>query len=446
MKKYIILPLAAFMFSLTAMAQTQTGDVDPLINVKTSNENVKFSVGGRLSVDAANFSSDYTAINSGIAITDARIHANMYLGENWFVTADFDFSGGDFSQKDIYARYEWNNNWIKAGYFCEPSSMSLNTSRYNYQFISRPTSANALSEGRNLGIAYRFSNDKFFANQGVFAENKYNDQLSGYQGYSLSGRWLYKPFNNDVRTLHVGVSYRYAKIKTGEFHDGVLETSTHVGASLESYVTSASDFLSLELPWASDIQNVGVEALYKTQKFFVRGEYLMQFIGKDRDDQRLFENQLGTGLFASSTVEAWLKMNPLESNDFNGAYIEAGYLLMGDTYSYDNANGILGGVKGKNTLQVVARYGYTNLNQIEDGYNFSYAYNRFLYNNTYSDFAASTTSMDGGTLHSFTIGLNYGINNYMKVLVDYTHSVLDNVYFPLDENFGILQARFTVSF
>lgn len=59
--------------------------------------------------------------------------------------------------------------------------------------------------GRSLGITYKFFNQKVLADQGIFAENKYNDQISGFQGFSLSGRWLYKVINDDYMTLHVGL-------------------------------------------------------------------------------------------------------------------------------------------------------------------------------------------------------------------------------------------------
>ena len=187
--------------------------------------------------------------------------------------------------------------------------------------------------------------------------------------------------------------------------------------------------------------------MYKQNRFFVRGEYLFQAVEKnDRDDQRLFENQLGSGLFASSTLEAWRSMNKIRTDNFNGGYLEAGYLIFGDKYSYDNSNSIISGVKGKNTLQLLLRYGYTDLNDINENDVYSYAMGRFYQNGEINTMAAASTSVAGGAMHTATIGLNYGINNYLKVLVDYTFSSLDNVRFPLDKNFNILQARMTLSF
>lgn len=56
---------------------------------------------------------------------------------------------------------------MKAGYFNEPSSMSLNASLYNYHFISRAAPAMALSAGRGLGITYKYYDATFFADQGL---------------------------------------------------------------------------------------------------------------------------------------------------------------------------------------------------------------------------------------------------------------------------------------
>ncbi len=447
MKKYILLPFAAFMLTLSASAQNNTSatDVDPTLSLSKNNTTV--TIGGRFAVDGAYLQSDYTPVTSGVALSDARIRTTVAVGDQWFFKADFDFSYGKFKQKDLYGRYSWNNNWIKFGYFAEPSSMNRNTSSFSTHFINRPGVVNALTQGRSLGAAYQYSNNLFFANQGIFAENPYNDQLSGAQGVALSGRWLVKPINNDNTTLHVGASLRYATINTGEFVDGVLHRDMHIGASLENKVYTSDDFLSVTLPWASSEMNLGVEALIKTPKFFARGEYIFKSVGKDRDDQRLFENQLG-GMYSWSTLESWQKANPLETTNFSGGYIEAGYLLMGGGYKYDNRNSLLAGVSGNNTLELVARYGYTNLNSINEGDFYWAALDKFIpnFDGTVPDFPSPTTSIAGGAMHSFTVGLNYGINKYIKVMADYTYSTLDNVRYSLDKNFSIFQTRIQIAF
>ncbi len=446
MKRYLVMPVMALMMTLSASAQNNSAmDVDPLVSI--SKDDLKFTVGGRFAFDGAYLTSDYTPVNSGFAISDARIRTSLTVGDSWFFTADFDFSYGEFKQKNLFGQYSWDNSWIKFGYFCEPSSMNLNTSRFNMHFISRPGSVNALSQGRSIGVAYKYSNDLFFANQGVFAENEYNDQLDGFQGFGLSGRWLVKPVSTSDLVLHAGASFRYATIESGDYVNGVLYRDLTIGASLENNVYLPHEFHSVTVPWASAEMNIGVEALAMTKKFFVRGEYLMKSIYRDRNDQRLFENQLG-GMYSWGTLEAWQNANPLKTINFNGGYVEAGVILMGDKYEYDHANSVLKGLSGNNTLELVARYNRTNLNDITEGDFYWDALDKFYpnFNGTLPDFPKGSTSVAGGAMNSYTIGLNYGVNDYIKLMVDYTYSTLDNVKYSYDKSFSILQTRLIVAF
>ena len=158
---------------------------------------LKASIGGRMFADVAYYHTEWTPMKSGAAITDARIHASLTYGK-LFIYADFGFGNGEFSQKNLFAQYTFKESLkgihlVKAGYYNEPSSMSMMTSSYNYHFISRPSVSQALDPGRSLGATYKFFNRHFFADQGIFSQLKYNEQEEGYQGFSLSGRWLGNP-------------------------------------------------------------------------------------------------------------------------------------------------------------------------------------------------------------------------------------------------------------
>ena len=446
MKKYILLPLLAMSFPIVSIAQNvHAMDVNPLASI--SKNNLKFSVGGRFAMDGAYIKSEYSPVNSGVAISDARVRTSLSVGENWFFTADFDFAYNQFEQKNLFGQYLWNNSWVKLGYFCEPSSMNLNTSRFNLHFINRPGVVNALGQGRSIGLAYKYGNNLFYANQGIFSENEYNDQANGSQGFAASGRWLIKPLNNDNATLHIGGTFRYATLQTGKFEDGVLHRDLTIGTTLENNVYTPIEFLNTIVPWASSEMNISVEALAMTKKVFVRGEYLMKRIGRDRNDQRLFENQLG-GMYSWGTLESWQNANPLKTINFNGGYVEAGVILKGDKYEYDNDNSVLKGLSGKNNIELVGRYNYTNLNDITEGDFYFDANDKFYpnFDGSIPDFPTGSSSIAGGAMHSFTLGLNYGVNNYIKVMLDYTHSILDNVRYSYDKNFSILQTRVMVVF
>lgn len=451
MKKYILFPaILIASLSLSKMANAQAEDVNEhLLQYVNEDKGVKFTVGGRLFADVAYYHSDFTPLKSGAALTDARIRTSMTYNKLYFY-ADFDFSKGTFKQKNLFLRYNFaeslkGTHSVKVGYYNEPSSMAMNTSAYNYHFLSRPASVTALAPGRALGATYKFYNTNFFADQGVFAENKYNDQIAGFQGVSLSGRWLYKLVNTDDVTLQFGASFRFAHLSTGEVVNNVLQKSLSIEAPMQTAVDATTRFLNADVMWANNVININPELLVRLPKAFLRGEYIYKKIYKSRPDERLFENQLG-GFSSWATLSSWQSGNPIRASQFSGAYVEMGYMLFGSNYGYDNEYGLLKGSNGKNSLEVVARYNYTNLNDINDGDFFLVGKQKFYPNGVVSDYPVTSTSIGGGKLHAATLGLNYTFNQYIKLMGEYQFSQLDNVYYPEDSNFHQLQMRLMFSF
>ena len=151
------MPLLA-VFALTATAQDF--DTDPTLELENAEKEVKFTVGARMMADAAYYNSDFTPLQSGASITDARIRTSMTY-KNWYFYADFGFGGGKFAQKNIFLQYSHldnndNTHAIKVGYYNDPAgSMARNTSLGSYHFISRPGSSNALGEGRDSSVNER---------------------------------------------------------------------------------------------------------------------------------------------------------------------------------------------------------------------------------------------------------------------------------------------------
>ena len=203
-------------------------------------------------------------------------------------------------------------------------------------------------------------------------------------------------------------------------------------------------FVSASMPWAKHVFDVNVEALYKTPNFFLRGEYLYKSVTKERDDQTLFENGLGS-IDSWGTLESWRGGNPLGTNSFMGGYVEAGYKIFGNDYRYSNADGILKGLDGK-SLEVVARYSYTGLNDLVDGEYYSAARDQYYPEGMLRDYPATSKSIGGGNLHSASIGLNYAFNKYAQVMLNYTYNHLDRDKFNHDKSFHTIQTRLLFQF
>lgn len=442
MKKYILLP---FLAACCLAANAQDFDNNPSIKIDNKQEGLQFTVGARFMADVAYYHSDFTPMRSGAAITDARIRTSLTY-QDWYFYADFGFGGGKFAQKNIFMQYNWDDaqQAIRAGYFNDPTSMARNTSLGSYHFISRPGSTMALSQGRQLGITYRYANGLFLANQGVFTEDTYNQQEAGFNGVSVAGRWLYMPINDDDMTVHVGVNARYAHLGGGEVYNNVMKKTLTLGQSLETYVDPTEEFISCELPWADNVINVGAEALFRTNNFFARGEYLFKQVNTKRDSYSLFIDAQNN-IDAWGSIEAWTAANPIRDYKFHGGYVELGYKIFGPDYKYNSAEGLLGGLDGQ-ALEIVARYNYTGLNDIVDGEYYSVGRDQYYPSGMMEDWPYNSSSVGGGNIHSITVGANYSFNKFVKVLLDYTYSNIDRDKLPYDKNMHSVQGRLMFSF
>ena len=122
MKKYICISLLTLCaFSATA----QDFDSKPTVTIDNKEQDLHFTVGARFMADAAYYHTDFTPLQSGASITDARIRTSLTY-QNWYFYADFGFGGGKFAQKNIFLQYnqktaKGGNHDIKVG-FAEPRS------------------------------------------------------------------------------------------------------------------------------------------------------------------------------------------------------------------------------------------------------------------------------------------------------------------------------------
>ncbi|WP_133121634.1 hypothetical protein [Chryseobacterium sp. PMSZPI] len=449
--KKIILPILIIL-AFNAQAQDKA-ELKPYNIYEDKENDVKINLGARFFTDLAYNTSDYTKVKSGAAIDDARLRTSLTY-KNWYFYGDFDFGRGEFTQRNLFIRYylkndEKSSKSLKLGYYAEPFSMNLNTSEYGMHFITRPSAVFALGNFRALGLTYKYFNSKFFSDTGVFTEDVYeNKKATGNQSWNVTGRYVYIPVNNEEQTAHVGVSLRYKRNNGGNLIDNntVLQTNQNVAAPMENPLEQPNKFLGTNVLWAKNIYKIGVDVLYKRQKYFVRGEYIYQKITKKRDDETLFNNQLG-GLWSWTTLKSWQEANPLSSTSFDGGYIELGALLNSKpSYKYSKEFALMEGVYEKGAIEAVARYSYTNLNDIKSGDVFVKGRNRFYPDGNITDYPNESMSLAGGKMHSATVGLNYTFNRHAILMLAYTYSRLDNPYYPDDKNFNSLQARMMFNF
>lgn len=376
----------------------------------TTRPSTDISVGGRFITDIGYLNSDYTKLNSGAKLSDIRLRTSMISG-SWKFFINLSFNNNMVKAKNIYARYSLpdtkNSQSIIFGYIKEPSSMARNVGNYKYHFISKANSPEAFSTGRRIGILYKYIDNHYFTSQGIFSENKDNNQDTGSQGIDFSGRWLFKAIHHNNRILHIGTAFSFQNINTGTSKNGIKKTNLSIKPSFNTELISNVNFLNADIPYVSNVINYSIESLFMTSKFFVRGEYMWKVVKKDVSDNILNAS--------------------LEANHFNGGYIETGIILLGGNYSYSKESSLMNGIISPKTIEIVARYNHTNLND-------------------YSDFKYSSNMVSGGKLNSATIGVNYVVNRNVQFMLNYTYNHLDNTNFPDDHNINLLQSRAIIYF
>lgn len=351
-------------------------------------------------------------IGNGLSLRRARFAMKTILWGNWKGEVDLDFSNSQLELKDAYVGYMLKgkiNGLIKAGNFKEGFSMETTTTSRYITFIERSL-VSKMMPSRHLGINGSFYQDKWLAIAGIHFRDigdleeaelsKDNNKIHGTdEGYSLTGRFVYRPIIEANKVLHIGAAISYRTPKTH------LEV-------LESYRMSTRSFSSINRKKyldTDDIKDVshnvltGFELAACYNNFFLQSEYMMNSVYRKDDAAAVTEGVNSTVLM-------------------NGFYAQAGVLLFGGKYIYNPAEGEFTQLqRGKDwgDLEFAVRYDYLNLTDLD-------------------------AEVYGGAGEGISLGLNYYPNTNVKIMLNYTYAnhdrfanYRDALFVGTDEN-GVL--------
>lgn len=420
-----------------------------LVGIAAQEAPKPLTIGMRFFGDGAYFMGGSSEMRPGLAITNARFRATFRHGA-WFVFADCDFAYGRFSQKDLYVRYridtpqEVQHDFV-FGYYMEPSSMSRNAGDGALHFMSMPAPILALAPGRALGFSYRVRGSWYYADQGVFTPDLYNAQATRGQRWAVSGRWLLRWLCDAGCGAHVGVNARYLLLPRGSDADGTLRSVLVYKSPLENKVDTRWDGLRVEVPWTRSTVGLGVEALLVAGHFFARWERLCNWVRKTRNDEQAFVAQ-GGKLDTPGALAAWIDANPFATSRFRGTYVEMGYQITGPGYSYNSEKALLGNSRNSGTLEVVARYSYTNLNSIYEGDVYRPSLKRYTLPGGGLAALGEGRSVAGGVLHATTLGVNYAVTNHVKLMASYLLGNMQHPAYPSNSWVHAFQGRVSFTF
>lgn len=419
-----------------------------LVKFKSDNEKFQFRVGGRVAIDGAHYIDDYTDRSSGAKFSAARLRIISKLGEKLDVKLDLDFASKSVL-KDAYLRWHTtNNSFLRIGNYAQPFSAENIQSTMDYPFINKSATVEALGTGRSIGVSYRYYHKYFWVEGGIFSQKFSTDVKDGDMGYSVSARLLGR-MQGDNWGFHAGGSFLFSRPDANGFTNGSddYNRSVTLSAGAESSVDSHK-MLSATVNNVKNGWKAAGEIMAHYGKVYAKGEYIYANYERERDWDYNFTASLGSimsTMFPTLASYKALMGEDIPAN-FSGYSVEAGVMVLGKDYHYNNVDALMNRPKGK-SLEVVARYNHTDLNDIQDG---SIFYNEAFYSGMmFASFGVPNQSISGGKIDTFTLGLNYYVTNNIVARLNYSYQKLNNEYskaYRLDKNLHSIQARIAFEF
>jgi len=360
---------------------------DGILVLASPNSGYKLWFDIRAQADGAVFfgAPDYAdQIGNGTSIRRARFAVKGQIDESWYGEFDMDLANGLVELKDALIRYTGIPNLdLQVGNFKENFSIQRNTTSRYLQFMERPMVCSALAPSRHLGINAKYAKDWFWFSAGAFTQEvagneewtnvaDNNKDFGRNAGYSLTTKVVFRPlYKMDNASLHIGAAYSY---RTAKVSQATGEWGT--------YRASARNSTSINRKKYLDTNNL-----------------------KDYDHNNLWTVELAGHWDGFRYEAAYIGDNVRFKNDapavnLSGWYVQAGYLLFGGNQRYDANGGKYTKIKpGRKwgDLELCLRYEFLDLNAPEQ-------------------------KVFGGSAEAFAVGLNWWVNNNVKIQLNYQYN------------------------
>jgi phosphate-selective porin OprO/OprP len=383
--------------------------------------------------------------------------------------AEMDFAGGNVGFGDVILTYTPKNAPIS---FAIGNQESLNgleqmsSSRWS-SFVERAAFDDAFINTRRLGISAGYTNEAgdLRLNAGLFAGHSIDSSLDN-DGWIGAARATYSPLMG-ANQLHFGLNYQHREFQSNNGTTAGSSSGQPSTNQLARYrarpFTQLTDQRFVDTgnfaAKSDDIFGVEAAGIFKSLHIAAEGQYL-KANAYDAGDTVTFSAASDDPvdvLDLFSAPQFVSNGNP----SFWGGYVEAGYFLTGETRGYKG--GLWDRTKvlkpfskgGLGALQLIGRVDYLDLasNKLKSG-----CTNNFL-TGVCTTPSTSTLLGKGGKQLGFLAGLTWIPEDYVRVLINYSHASIEGG--PLattveptssnavdDRNYGVdtVQARFQIDF
>lgn len=382
----------------------QAEERNGMLVLESKDQQYKLWYDARVQVDGAVFpGKPLNPIGNGTSIRRARFAVKSAFGKKWYGEFDMDISNSELEIKDAYLEFSPNEHLsIQTGNFKEGFSVECTTTSRYLTFIERADAVSTFAPSRHIGIAASYSKNWLFGMGGIhfqdiggLEERTYsedNNKDYGFdEGVSFTGKLVAMPYyNNKNLGLHFGIAGSY---RTPKSDAEIRGTERYSSRSLTSI--NRKKYIDTDLiPDVDHITLGGLEFAGYHNNFRIQAEYLISNVARknDQPDER-----------------------------FDGGYVFGSVLLFGGRYNYNTTEAeFTQPTRGKTwgDLELAFRYDYLNLNtKTGDGV------------------------IMGGAGEGYTFGINYHVNNNVKIMLNYAYINHDRyangkgkLYVGYDEN------------
>lgn len=319
------------------------------------------------------------AFSDGAELRRARFYSSGTVYHVVYYKTDYDYAEDGTSKfKDVYLGVKKIPvlGSVRAGYLKEPIGLEMQGSSNGIPFMERAVTE-FLVPSRNSGVLVErgFSDGRGTFAAGVFRDADDYGRAVGHS-YNVTARATAVPYVEDGgRTLvHLGAAVSMRRPEGGDF-SVAAKAATHMSPDL----VGARDDSTRALEHTERVVLLGAEAAGILGPVLLQGEFVL----------------------ASATNDT------LNDPSFNSFYVEASYMLTGEHRRYES--GIIEGITpaenfdgegGRGAWEVAARFARIDL---------------------------TDPMVEGGELSDVTLGLNWYLNPYARIMFNYVHADLDNV-------------------
>ena len=361
----------------------------------------------RGSIGDANENQRARDLSSGSNFRRAQIGVEGTFFKDFGYSLGFQFGGSGAEEggriQDVYVEYKGVENWrFRVGAFSPPVNLDDAAGSADTLFLERASSAEvqralAGSEGR-AGIGALGSGERWTASLvltgGTVGTSAFDEQLA------LVGRGTYLAINEPQLQLHVGANASWVFQPAGAGIDNTPRSPVRLRDRPEIRVdgTRLIDTGSID---ATSVLSPGVEIALRYKGLVVQAEHIWYRVERRRP-------AVGPAL-----------PNP----DFSGYYVQASYVLTGESRRYNAQNGAftsprptksVGGkdeAAGGGAWEVAARYSVIDLNHDEGA----------------AGGATPVGGIRGGRQETWTLGLNWYLNQATRLSADFQHVDVDRL-------------------